>query len=337
MFRLSRSVRFLGVGAHLVSLVCVAALVEAQVAEPETSRPIQIAFEVDAFWNGPEKESLREISRLHPLVLSWWLRELKSTAGINDEEVSRCTMTSQPLSGVVYSIETTAPMNSEQVRTALVPDGTEKKYGDDTYFEKADLAVYFPDHQTVVIGSPNNMPAVIDNYLAKKSTPEADAPTAKSSPPMMMLKFPPKSFRAGLPPQGPPPWLLTLFEAESVRAEFQPTDNKLTVELSVVFADPESAATGVPAMKEAVAQLDNYLKFAAASMRPGLKKLAEEHPRAEELASPFETAIQAARTGITNAKIEQADRKVTATISVDSKQPATDAVLLMSLVPREAK
>ena len=140
-----------------------------------------------------------------------------------------------------------------------------------------------------------------------------------------------------LAPEQVPNEFRPLLSARSWQVRFEPSDRGLSALFQATFADGAAAKESVGALNTVVRLLDQYLAMAETNMPPFLEQQAGEFPRAPDLAAPMKSAIAAARSAAQLARASQSGASAQVTVLVETEEPVTAAVLLLSLMPRPPK
>jgi hypothetical protein len=296
-----------------------------------------LTMEVNKYWNGAEAESLKMLSKGHPVILSWEMMHLEKTMGVAAEGIERAAMLVQD-GDLVFIVRTVKPVNQRTVIDRLIPKPTETRTekGHCWTSDKTSQVVCLSDGRTLVIA-----PAAwqlssteILPWSAGKLATLGDATTDKT---LLVFHFSPAMVRGLVKPddkRSEP--FQPLIEAKSLRLKME-VDHGLRVTFNTVFPDQATAERALPAIKKVVEGLNSYFDMAKTKMPEFLKTQQQQYPGSKEVADRLTRAIDATQTALAHAKIARNANEVEATILVKTEQPASTAVLMLSLVPRPKK
>ncbi len=298
---------------------------------------VTATLEVARFWNGPEKENLHEISNLHPFVISWTLRDAKALTGLDPAEVARLVVSEEWPAGWVVAVETTEGVHTDRLLTNLIPDAAATTLHRRSFYANDKYALCsLESHTTLIATPPDTIRAVLARLEMRPATAASVPAIAIGEPALLDVTIRPDGFRNAFGKEGAPSWLMALLNANYFRLSFEPAQ-ELTFRLSGQFPDDAMAEASVESVRLAIAQLEKYLEMCEKNMPVAVERFASEYPGAEKLGPMLDQAIKAARLGLRNAKVQRDSNTVSAVASIQTAHPATDTVLLLSLMPRAKK
>lgn len=295
-----------------------------------------VVLELARFWDGPERDRLQELARLHPFVSVAWLRDAEQATGLTARDVTRLVFSSKPPGGAAIAVEMTNPAHAGTLKTALLPTAETANSNGLTYFSNDRLALYEYQPTTSLIVLPAaDMPPEL---LAIQNAAGQVRPLPKiegAQPALLDVLVHVKAFRNGLTAANFPPAMASLLDAEEMRLSTEPSD-KLTVRMTIHFPDEAKAEEGVSALHNALAHLDQYFAMSEQEMPVAIQRWSVETPTAAKLAPLMAQSLKAARAGLAQPSVTRTGNSVTGVVTIESEQPVTDAALLLSLVPRPA-
>jgi hypothetical protein len=121
-----------------------------------------------------------------------------------------------------------------------------------------------------------------------------------------------------------------------MRIRFEPA-KALTFRWTAQYADEASAEAGAKALKFVADQLVVYMGMSEQGIPPMLKSTAGMYPDGEKLGPIYIAAVQAASAAVKAADIKRDGINVSMVCTIKTDHPVTDAILLLSLMPRAAK
>lgn len=297
----------------------------------------QIVLNIEGVWNGEEKDRLREISNLHPMVLNWWCRDFEHKLGVGPDELERIQGVEIPFRGFIIGITTTTKQGREELVTALAPAIEKKEHNGISYYEGRDQGIILVGEKAVVIVKSKGMREKILEQLAEGPMKQPAILDGDFQSPSLvwMIESPGFSSRLKDEEVKAPRWLKELTRATWHIGLYADDDLKLV--LNARFDDMEAARSARGALKKSLVWLGSYLDMCETKMPAALERMSQEYPGANKLSPMMVNAIQAARKGITAATIQQVGSKVETIINIETDYPVSDAILLMSLSPRPPK
>ncbi|MGE3803904.1 MAG: hypothetical protein AB7K24_04425 [Gemmataceae bacterium] len=294
-----------------------------------------IAFvEIGKHWSGPGKDSLMRVSSIHPVVLSWWVKDLSTSYGVPPEQVERVWMIANPPAGEIVALTARQPLEREKVLAALAPEAKETKATGRTYHVgKNGDAVYFIDERTLVTGSKESVRVFLDKAGPNKS---ASFPTELLTNALVVqinagiLSNLPVSRAEGARPFVPllraTSWTILLDEQEGVR-----------IRLRGEYATERAARDAVRSVAPALKAVGTHLGQLEKSLDEFAEREEEKFKGVKELAAEIKKTYLAAAEALAKPEVVQKGKLVEATVVIPSKTPEATAALLLSALPRAKK
>jgi hypothetical protein len=295
--------------------------------------PFVAVAELGRVFRGREAATIKKVSGLHPLVITSQKDALAAEFGLPAEGIERVIIGPD-----AFVLTARKPIDEAAVLARLVPKATEQKAGGKTYHATDTRAVCRMDDRTVLVGPPVLVKNVLDHPVPANA-PLIGAVRAAARWPLLLVAVNPGAFRAKATEAGPAvePFL-PLLAAREWRATLE-TGDDLTLRLRAEFADAAAARKGSAALGRALASLDKgYLAALAAEMPAGLQAQQGPYPGVKELAGRLEKVVTAARAGLRKAAAPRVTGTVVeSVVHIETDEPVTTAVLLLSLSPRVKK
>jgi hypothetical protein len=237
-------------------------------------------------------------------------------------------------------VATKQPFDRKKILDALAPNAEQTLAGNKPFFQSANTgnAVYFLDDRTMVTGPRRDLSA----FLTRADSPERNtqldrALLASQQGALLVVQAGQGTIRSIAADQkmqnGPLAPLIAANEWQIMAT----CDKPLLVELRAVFATNDEAQKAAEPIKIIVAKLRELGPFYKANMEPFLKEQSTTYPGAKNLAPQLNGAIDAADEALKAVRVETAGNEATARIEINSSEPVTTAVLLLTLMPRPAK
>jgi hypothetical protein len=300
-----------------------------------------IRIEVGRYWNGSEGETLKKVSRAHPIVWTFEASDLEKTVGLAADNVERVLVlipSFKKMNGVLV-LTARKPFDTHKALKVLVPGGQEAKVGTRSYIadNKAKLAAHAADRNTVLAGDPGVLRELLQRGPGKAEA-LGEAVRAAARSPLLAAGMVPSSLAALVEKASPAskPYL-PLFKARSWQVTAEAGKKELRFDFRLSFPDRASAAAGRPALETALRQLDGYLAVAEKEMPSFYKREAPKYKDAASLAKPLGQTLKSARAALGVFKAEQDGERVQGSLRMKVENPATAFLLLLSMVPRPAK
>jgi hypothetical protein len=304
-------------------------------------RLFSVALETGKYWNGPEAENLKKLSKSHPIVLTWWWAELEDKLGVAADKVERLAIVAMAESGTPCIIRTKEPIDRKAVLAKMAPGAEPTTIGDQPYWaaEKAEYAVAFADPRTLLL-----VPAVSAKrfltrhaatvWCAERLAAPGDAATGKT---LLALEVNPRMLGDLLKPgdERAEPFR-PLEKARSLQMKME-VDKELRAILAAEFADEAAAERGLPAVQKVLEGLAFYFDMVQENMPKFAKVQETKYPGAPEMVESLLAAVRAAQAGVKDAKAVRNGNRVEAAVTIKTDRPVSAAVLLLSLMPRAGK
>jgi hypothetical protein len=333
----------LSLASFVSVLVCASSSVAQQPGATETARWIKadakviIVAEVARYLDGPEKERIAEISGLHPIVVTHELSNAEAFSGLKPGEVARIVVSEELPAGFVFAVETVKPGQAEgPLSQKLTPGATPAAVAPGRHYAGDQFGLLALPSQVVLASTPAVMQDVVTRL---SSTPEQTTalPEFAGADPALVDIFVRPSVLAGRPELAAlPPQAAALLKASAWRVRFEP-GKSLTFRCIAEYADEATADAGVESLKFIAAQLALYMDMCEQNIPPALEGFAKEFPGAEKLAPPFIQVLHAAKAALQAPQVTREGTTATMVCDIASDHPVSDAILLLSLMPRAAK
>jgi hypothetical protein len=298
-----------------------------------------ITVAVGKYWNGAEGKNLQRLAKGHPFVIASWATSAEDGIGVPTAQIERAAVAAVP-DGMIYVVRTAKPFEQRKTVEKLIPKATatETKQGNTWTNDKTQCVVCLADGRTLIVAPPASArrlaQAPIVAWADEKLSALGDPTSSKT---LLAFRLSPsvvggftKADDSRLEPFRP------LGDARSLGMKIE-VDQGLQVTFSAEFADEKAAKLGQPALEKVLETLGKYFELAKTKMPEVLRAQHREYPGAKEVAEDLIRAIQAAQAGLRDTKVVRNGNKVEATIAIKTDQPVSTAVLLLSLMPREAK
>jgi hypothetical protein len=298
-----------------------------------------ISFVLGEPWNGAESESLKHISRLHPVIPSWELRELPTNLGIQLDNIERMFQLSAAADEVAL-VTTRQPYDRDKVLSAFVPAAVEKSAGGKRYFysDKSKNSVIFLNERTLVLGVGRDLQSFLNRPTLPKPDPSLDSAlrAIENGAPFVVYHGPTmvRSMATAQRLTDGPYAALARAQAWQIIAEI---DKGLSIKLLADFANEKDAADSTAALTLIGEKLTGFMPMMKANMVPFLKAQDGQYPGASELAPKMASAIDAATEALKAANVQSKNNRAEAQIVIKTDEPMTTAVLLLTLTPRAQK
>jgi hypothetical protein len=317
----------------------VATELPADLAVVPSDTALLLCFDLTRYWTGAEAESLKRLSNTHPVVPTWWFRDMPAATGVQPENIVRMMQFSGPFEAVSV-LTTRQPYDRAKVLAALAPEAAEKSAGGKIYFHsaKSKNSVFPLNDRTLLIGMGNDL----QGFLARNAPLQRDESldraliAAVNGAPIVIHAGPAfiKSIVADQHMREGPLEPLARAHAWQIIAE---NNKRLTIKLLADFATNDQAAKATPALKIIREKLSNLIPFYKSNMTPSLKEQAAQYPGAKELGPKMTAALDATSEALKHVDFRSLNNRAGAQIEIDTNEPLTTAVLLLTLTPRAAK
>lgn len=347
---------FLRVNFYLATTIACVLLTTATAAEPTADSlaasvrgtPSVVAtLHFGKLWNGPERDAVRSLSETHPVVPSWWLKDLKAQVGIAAETVERVSLVVHPVpSGIgvpgrnITAIITTVDAKSaDTLVDKLLGPSEEKQLDGRTVRESTAsgakatrlserVVLYAPDrsHTLSTFSGDAKPDPAWQAFLA-----EVDGAVLLAAQGRIDLLAPPLAAVDATHPLAP------LAKAQMLQLWISAEAKILRIVLRGQFADAEAAAKAAAVLKTFPPVLNGYIQMAATEMPKFLTAQKSAYPRAEELGPVLTAAVEAAGKALAQAEPKVDGATAELAFDLETDRPATTALALLTLLPRAAK
>ena len=295
-------------------------------------------LEVSKYWSGEERATLNKVSNAHPIVPTWWALHSEKPAGLEADSIDRITFVVPRYGEFVAVVTTTGTLDHNKVLSALTQGAEPEVRNGREYFTNSSgsMFAFSMNRSSFAVGSAGSAELVLnpESSTAAVRLRERVAKTVLQKPLLVAYVNVPS---LELAPDQVPDEFQPLLSARSWQVRFEPADRGLSALFQATFADGTAAKEPVGALNTVVRLLDQYLAMAETNMPPFFEQQAGEFPRAPDLAAPMKSAIAAARSAMQAARASQSGANAQVTVLVETKEPVTAAVLLLSLMPRPPK
>lgn len=295
-------------------------------------------LEVSKYWSGEERATLNKVSNAHPIVPTWWALHSEKPAGLEPDSIERITFVVPRYGEFVAVVTTTGTLDHKKVLSALTHGAEPEVRNGREYFTNSSgsMFAFSMNRSSFAVGSAGSAELVLnpESSTAAVHLREELAKTVLQRPLLVAHCNVPS---LELAPHRVPDEFQPLPRARSWQIRFEPTERGLSALFEATFADGAAAKESVAALDTVLRLLDQYLALAETNMPPFLEQQSGEFPRAPELAGPMKSAIAAARSAAQLARASQSGASAQVTVLVETEEPVTAAVLLLSLMPRPPK
>jgi hypothetical protein len=297
-----------------------------------------VSAELGKVFHGPEAETIKKVSRLHPIVLTAHMETMKEDFGFRLDDLERIIAFGDLTSIVVT---TRLPFDRKKTLETLAPNASTKTAAGKDYYvsDKLPKAFYPINDRSLLIGTQDGIKFSLERLAETKigGGELQGAIEAAADRPLLIIAMNPRFFRETAKQAGEQaePYM-PLLEAKAWRATLD-TSGGLRLRLRAEFATDEAAKKAAPGLAKALRALDDYLGLAVKQMPAFLESQQKKYEGAKVLGRRLETAIKAARKGLKATNPRVAGNVVDATAQIRTDEPITDAVLLLSLLPRTKK
>jgi hypothetical protein len=333
--------------ALIASFVCLLAFASSSVTqEPgigesaswiKADSKVIIVAEVAGYLDGPERERIAEISGLHPIVVTHELSNAEGFSGLKPSDVARIVVSEELPAGFVVAVETVKPSQAEgALSQKLTPGVTPTAIAPGRYYAGDKFGLLTLPSQVALASTPAAIQAVVTRL---SSTPEQTTvlPEFAGVDPALVDFFVRPGVLDGHPELAAlPPQAAALLKASAWRVRFEPAKS-LTFRCIAEYADEATADAGVESLKFIAAQLATYMDMCEQNIPPALEGFAKEFPGAEKLAPPFVQVLHAAKAALQSPQVTREGTTATMVCDIASDHPVSDAILLLSLMPRAAQ
>jgi hypothetical protein len=300
-------------------------------------------LEVGKHWNGPEAMTLEKVAQSHPIVPTWWARDLAKHIGVNLTDLERVVAIIadfQKMEDFVAILTTRKPFDRAKVLGALVPEAKEMKVEAKTYYVsgKSPLGVRVVNERTLLLGSANGVKGFLSKTAATGKGPlQGAVAAAATGEHLLVARINPSYFLAAVKSAGDKgKTFVPLFAAKSWQITADAA-KELRINLRLDFANEAAAKEGQKALKGIVEPLIDFTFFAEKGMDAFYKREADKYKGIPELSSRYPKLFQSTRTALKDFKSEQVGSTVRGTLHIKTDEPVTSFVLLLSMMPRAAK
>jgi hypothetical protein len=307
------------------------------IVPPDTA--LLLCFDLSNYWTGPEAESLKRISNTHPVVPTWWLRDMPAATGLAPENVVRMMQFSGTFPSVSV-VTTREAYDRAKVLAALAPDAAQKSAGGKTYFQSAKTrnSVFPLNDRTLLIGMGNDLQGFLSRSAAAQRDESLDRAlaAAKNGAPIVIHAGPDmvRKIAADQKMQNGRFASLATAHAWQIIAE---ADKDLTISLLTDFATKEEADKSTAALKSIGQSLTSMIPFYKSNMTPFLTQQSANYPAVKDLIPKMTAALDSAAEGLKTIQVASKNNRSGAEVKIKTGEPLTTAIMLLTLTPRAAK
>jgi hypothetical protein len=302
-----------------------------------------LCLQVGPYWNGAEAESLKKITQAHPLVLTWETKDFDKQIGLNMAEIERFVLVVPEFKAkgntAAWIFTTGKPFNRDKVLEAIVPEPKEMRIGAIKYFisDKRPEGVQIVNKQTLVMSTATGLRTFLSRPTGAKEGALRQAVGAAADKHLLIAGMVPSVFLPAVKNSGDKgKAFVPLFEAKSWQITADAA-KELRINLRLDFANEAAAKEGQKALQGIVEPLIDFCTFAEKGMNDFYKREADKYKGITELSSRYPKLFENARAALKDFKSEQNGSTVQGTLRIKTDEPVTSFVLLLSMMPREAK
>jgi len=340
---------------RFVVLVALSALVAkpaiAQSDAPENSAAVRsilfglpekdVSFAIVRFaenWDGPEAATLKLVSEVHPIVLSYHFEKLAETHGVKFKEVESIVWAGTRDTGMIGITTLSDQAAAERFAAAYVPEPTSKKVGAYelvTSAKSGNGASRF-DGRRVVFGKSSELEKLLGNPRPKIHATAEPFLAAAAKASLLIVDVSPAAIGLGEDPRIAASPFAPLLKATHWRVSADIAEG-LKITLRAEFADTDAAKAGSEVMPKVVQGLDFYFTACEQMMPEVFERDPKAYPRGREVLPYLNQAITEARKAIAKSTTKTTGNDVETKIEIVTARPMTTAVMLLTLGPRPAK
>lgn len=290
----------------------------------------------DRFATGPEAESLQKLAQSHPIVPLYWTSVMEQSLGLTPEEVVLVSLAFDDNGGDALVV-TREPYDRHKIIAAVAPGGDLQEAAQIAYAADASrpLAAAFLADRIVLLHPPQSIADNLQQNDGYGATLEELRTSAAEPHPLfdMYLEADYSArFSATLAEMG-------VDVADTVARWSLGIDDQddLTIRLTAQLADPADGERVKSAMTKIVPLLKNYLAMSKEMMPPFLETQQAEYPGVAEMNEQMVAAIDALDAALEKPQFTLEDDHVDMLLQAETDTPTTAAMLLITLMPREAR
>jgi hypothetical protein len=302
-----------------------------------------LCLRVGPYWNGAEAESLKKITQAHPLVLTWETKDFDKEIGLSMADIERVVLVVPEFKAKVnapaWIFTTGKPFDHGKVLGVLVPESKEIKVGAKKYLvsDKSPNGVQVVNERVLLMGTAKSVQSFLSRSAAEQGGSLGQTIAAAAEKHLLVAGVNPSAFLTAVKNSGDKgKAFVPLFEAKSWRITADAA-KELRINLRLDFANEAAAKEGQKALQGIVEPLIDFCTFAEKGMNDFYKREADKYKGITELSSRYPKLFENARAALKEFKSEQNGSTVQGTLQIKTDEPATSFVLLLSMMPREAK
>jgi hypothetical protein len=300
-----------------------------------------LCFDVARYWSGPEAEPLKKITHAHPLVLTWETKDFEKEIGLHMADIERFILVFPEVKAAgafAYIFTTRKPFDRDKVLGVLVPESKEMKVGTKKYFvsDKSKFGVQLINDRTILFGPDKGVRAFLTRPAAAKDGTLRQAVVAAADEHLLVAGVNPSAFLPAVKNAEKLVPFVPLFEAKSWRITADAA-KELRINLRLDFANEAAAKEGRTALLSFAQALIDFCTFAEKGMDGFYKREADKYKGVTELSSRYPKLFENTRAALKDFKSEQKGSMVEGILRIKTDEPVTSFVLLLSMMPREAK
>ena len=303
-----------------------------------------ISMDVASTWNGKNKDLLRKLSKIHPIVLTYQTMQMQKNVGIAFEDLDRFVVTygnQNSPSGLVI-LTTNKDYDKTAVMKAFGEKNLKKKtMNGKTFFThiSGSFACFFAGKRTLVLGNRLDLEKTLKAKKQPVKNQAAVLVAKKQQKAFFLIYVAPRTFIKSLDtnlPNPPRQILMDLHKAD--RWWISLSANKgLQLRVRAEFPSQATSKDGEDAFQQGLKQVDAFFAFASEGLAKFAKRVKEQYPELPFLMKHWQADLKAGRKALKSAKVDWTGNNVETVLNIETENPPATAALLLSLSPRQAK
>jgi hypothetical protein len=301
-----------------------------------------LCLQVGPYWKGAEAESLKKITQAHPIVVTWWTRDLDKQIGLSMADIERVVAVVPDFTATdefAVLLTTRKPFDRVKVLGVLVPQAREMKVEAKKYYvsDKSPFGVQVVNERLLLVGLAKGVRGFLSRPDTKLGGALRPALATAADKHLLIAGVNPAAFLSAVKSSGEKgKAFVPLIEAKSWRITVDAA-KELRINLRLDFADEKAAKQGQTALKGIVEPLIGYFSMGEKQMGAFLQREADKYKGIMEISTRLPNVLKSTRAALEQFKSEQKGSTVQGTLSIETGEPATSFVLLLSMMPRAAK
>ncbi|HEY2840187.1 MAG TPA: hypothetical protein VGJ26_13615 [Pirellulales bacterium] len=267
------------------------------------------------------------------------MKDLDKSLGLAAEDVSRVMgfVAADGYGGV--GILTSKPYDLRKVLAVYAPGANEAKAGDQKYYTSSNgFAVAPLGDRALLISSATGMPHVLQAKIGNVTATDLVRNTLAAKPSKIGLALRLRALKEGVDvPVSVFEGLTVVLKSSECTLLIETDDDSMRIVLRATYADEQQAKLEFDGMKQFGEILRQYMATAGTEMPQFLAAQETKFPGSRGLAERMKLVIGQAEKALSAAKIELRGKVVEVQATIETKEPITTAILLSSLMPREAR